>query len=103
MASLVLREHPVHYIGVQLTSDDVELVLSTIQERTPGVTLIAKTLGIARTYLYSALHQNSIELSKFLSLQYLIGLELITQNHIKEATDHLHSHLVSYLTPSNLE
>jgi hypothetical protein len=103
MASLVLREQPVHYIGVQLTDDDVELVLSTIQERTPGVTHLTEALGIARTYLYAGLHHDSLELSKFLSLQHLIGLDLITQTHLKEATDQLHDHLASYLTPLSLD
>jgi hypothetical protein len=44
-----------------------------------------------------------LELSKFLSLQHLIGLDLITQTHLKEATDQLHDHLASYLTPLSLD
>lgn len=93
MAQLVIRHSPVVYIGVDFDDDDLHRVLVAIKEQHTHVTVIADMLGVARTYFYSGFRNNSLELSKVLELQRLLGCDLISHHQLTRAVDRLKHHL----------
>lgn len=101
MATVTIRDTPVVHLGVTLTQDDIHKLRSVAKYNGITFASLARHLNLSRQYLYRALEDGTLELSKFFLLQHLIGCELITRDQITSKASELAYHIFCRaLTPA---
>lgn len=101
MATVTIRDSPVVHLGVSLSHDDIHKLRSVAKYNGITFASLARHLNLSRPYLYRALEDGTLELSKFFLLQHLIGCELITPDQIRSRASELASHILwKAITPA---
>lgn len=105
MANVVTINAPVYHLSVIITGVDKEKILAQCKYQGFSVTQLSHILGINRTYLYQCLDEQRFEVSKFIHLQAILGLNIISRKDIESAYSRLiesfYAHLPKPMVKSN--
>ena len=85
MADLITHSLPVHHVSVVITGVDKQKILAQSKYQGLSVTRITHILGMSRQYFYQCLEDQKFEISKFIHLQALLGLELLPKSSVQNA------------------
>jgi hypothetical protein len=103
MANVISHKLPVHHLAVSITGVDKDRILAQSKYQGLSVTRITKILGMSRQYFYQCLDEQQFEISKFIHLQALLGIELVPRSSIQDAYNLLVDSMYANLPGSKQE
>lgn len=89
MARIIIKPVTVYHLCVELTDDDIRTILAEAKRLNLTVSKLAKLLGISRPYFYEGMKSGMLELSRYLQLQNILSINLVSDDDIKASCDRL--------------
>lgn len=82
------------HIRAVLSEEERNLIFTTTKDLKITGAILAKLIGVNRTYLYDGLSSKQLELSKVLKIQRILGLKFFRRTDIESATQELGKKLI---------
>ena len=103
MANIVAISDPVHHLSVIITGVDKEKILAQCKYQGLTVTRLCHILGMSRQYFYECLDSQRFEIAKFIHLQAIIGLSILSREDVQSAYNDLIDSFYAHLPTTPLD
>jgi hypothetical protein len=97
MANIIIKDKPVHHLSVILTGMDKERLISKAKYNGLTITRLSHILGLSRVYLHHCIKTGEFEAFRFIHLQSILDLNLLSKTDFTFALERMLSEVCENL------